>query len=167
MFGALLHPGPLAPSLNEVVRDGALLIAVLLFGDAVRNRRALVVETQERLQRIEEDREREAQELKAARLIQLQLLPEQLPSPPGWRILTLYRPARAAGGDFYDFLELPDGQLALVVGDVTDKGIPAALVMATTLSILRADVTLSTRGRAACSDEPTTASGTRSRTPCS
>jgi serine phosphatase RsbU (regulator of sigma subunit) len=48
-------------------------------------------------------------------------------------------PAGAVGGDFYDFIELPDGQLALVVGDVTDKGIPAALVMATTHSILRSD----------------------------
>ena len=49
-----------------------------------------------------------------------------------------YQPAREVGGDFYDFLELPDGRLGLVIGDVTDKGVPAALVMATTRAILRA-----------------------------
>ncbi len=139
LFGAVLDPGPLVQDINEIVRDGALLAAVLLFGDAVRTRRALMAETQERLQRAEADREREAQERKAARLIQLQLLPEELRSPPGWRVSTFYQPAQEVGGDFYDFLELPDGQVALVVGDVTDKGIPAALVMATTLSILRVD----------------------------
>ena len=42
------------------------------------------------------------------------------------------------GGDFYDFIELPDGLIGLVVGDVTDKGIPAAMVMAATRSVLRA-----------------------------
>ncbi len=49
-----------------------------------------------------------------------------------------YRPAREVGGDFYDFIELPDGRLGIVVGDVTDKGVPAALVMASTRSVLRA-----------------------------
>ena len=49
-----------------------------------------------------------------------------------------YRPARTVGGDFYDFIELPDGKVGLVVGDVTDKGVPAAMVMAATRSVLRA-----------------------------
>jgi serine phosphatase RsbU (regulator of sigma subunit) len=100
---------------------------------------AAVAETSEQLRRAEEDREREAQELSAARVIQQQLLPKELPTLPGWRIAAYYQPARAIGGDFYDFLELPDGQLALVAGDVTDKGIPAALVMTTTHSIFRGD----------------------------
>jgi serine phosphatase RsbU (regulator of sigma subunit) len=68
-----------------------------------------VAETSERLRRAEEDREREAQELSAARVIQQQLLPKELPSLPGWRLASYYQPARAVGGDFYDFLELPDG----------------------------------------------------------
>jgi serine phosphatase RsbU (regulator of sigma subunit) len=62
---------------------------------------------------------------------------------PSWRGGTS-RPItvpRAVGGDFYDFIELEDGRLGLVVGDVTDKGVPAALVMATTRSILRAAAT--------------------------
>jgi serine phosphatase RsbU (regulator of sigma subunit)/anti-sigma regulatory factor (Ser/Thr protein kinase) len=82
-------------------------------------------------------RERIEQELQVARLIQQTLLPKSEPILPGWQISAHYQPARAVGGDFYDFIEMPDGRLAIVVGDVTDKGVPAALVMATTRSILR------------------------------
>jgi serine phosphatase RsbU (regulator of sigma subunit) len=139
LYAVLWYPGPPGPVLGELLRDGSLLVAVLLLGDAVRSHRALMAEASERLRRAEEDREREARELSAARVIQHQLLPKEMPSLPGWRIAAYYGPARAVGGDFYDFLELPDGQLAIVTGDVTDKGIPAALVMATTHSILRGD----------------------------
>lgn len=83
-------------------------------------------------------RERIAQELRIARFIQQTLLPEDVPSLPGWQVAAHYQPAREVGGDFYDFLDLPAGRLGLVVGDVTDKGVPAALVMATTRAILRA-----------------------------
>jgi serine phosphatase RsbU (regulator of sigma subunit) len=113
--------------------------AIGLWATAFVRQVAAVAETSERLRRAEKDREREAQELSAARVIQQQLLPKELPSHPGWRLASYYQPARAVGGDFYDFLELPDGQLAIVTGDVTDKGIPAALVMTTTHSIFRGD----------------------------
>ena len=113
--------------------------AIGLWATAFVRQVTAVAETSERLRRAEEDRGREAQELSAARVIQQQLLPKELPSLPGWRLASYYQPARAVGGDFYDFLELPDGQLALVAGDVTDKGIPAALVMTTTHSIFRGD----------------------------
>ncbi|MGH2604584.1 MAG: PP2C family protein-serine/threonine phosphatase, partial [Dehalococcoidia bacterium] len=136
LFGLL---GPLEPALNDLVRDGTLMIAVLMAGEATRSHRALMAATAERLRRAEDDRKREERELSAARVIQQQLLPKEWPSLPGWHIAAYYQPARAVGGDFYDFLELPDGQIALVTGDVTDKGIPAALVMATTHSILRGD----------------------------
>jgi serine phosphatase RsbU (regulator of sigma subunit) len=132
LYAVLWYPGPPGPVLDELVRDGALLAAVLLFGDAVRSHRALMAESYERLRR-------EARELSAARVIQQQLLPRELPSLPGWRMAAYYRPAREVGGDFYDLLELPNGQLVLVSGDATDKGIPAALVMATTHSILRGE----------------------------
>ncbi|MBI3941860.1 MAG: SpoIIE family protein phosphatase [Chloroflexi bacterium] len=82
--------------------------------------------------------ERLEQELRVARLIQQTLLPETMPEIAGWQIAALYQPARAVGGDFYDFHPLPDGRLGIVIGDVTDKGMPAALVMATVRSILRA-----------------------------
>jgi serine phosphatase RsbU (regulator of sigma subunit)/anti-sigma regulatory factor (Ser/Thr protein kinase) len=85
-----------------------------------------------------QERERIEQELRVARLIQQTLLPKELPALPGWQMAAHYQPARAVGGDFYDFLALPRGRLGLVIGDVTDKGVPAALVMATTRAVLRA-----------------------------
>ena len=83
------------------------------------------------------DRERIEQELKVAQLIQQQFLPKSLPDLPSWHVAAFYRPARSVGGDFYDFIPLPDGRLMVVIGDVTDKGVPAALVMASTHALLR------------------------------
>jgi serine phosphatase RsbU (regulator of sigma subunit)/predicted ester cyclase len=94
-----------------------------------------------RKQRLEQEireRERVEQELRVARSIQQASLPEQVPQLEGWQITPFYRPAREVGGDFYDFLELEDGRLGLVVGDATGKGVPAALVMASARSMLRA-----------------------------
>lgn len=82
-------------------------------------------------------RERLEQELRIARLVQQTLLPQVLPTLEGWHIAAHYRPARSVGGDFYDFLQYDDGRLGLVIGDVTDKGVPAALVMASTRATLR------------------------------
>lgn len=83
------------------------------------------------------DRERIEQELKIAQLIQQQFLPKNIPELPSWHVAAFYRPARTVGGDFYDFIPLPDGRVMFVVGDVTDKGVPAALVMASTHALLR------------------------------
>ena len=85
-----------------------------------------------------QERERIEQELRVARLIQQTLLPKHVPDLPGYQLAAYYQPAREVGGDFYDFLELDNGHLGLVVGDVTDKGVPAAIVMATTRTMLRA-----------------------------
>jgi serine phosphatase RsbU (regulator of sigma subunit)/anti-sigma regulatory factor (Ser/Thr protein kinase) len=84
------------------------------------------------------ERERIQQELQVARLIQQTLLPQELPQVAGWQVDAYYQPAQAVGGDFYDFIYFDDGRIAFIVDDVTDKGVPAALVMATTRSILRA-----------------------------
>ena len=83
-------------------------------------------------------RERMEQELRKAQLIQRSLLPEALPRLSGWRLATYYQPARVVGGDFYDFIPFEDGRLGLLIGDATGKGIPAALVMTTTCTMLRA-----------------------------
>ncbi|MBI3977825.1 MAG: SpoIIE family protein phosphatase [Chloroflexi bacterium] len=83
-------------------------------------------------------RERIEQELRVARSIQLALLPRDVPALPGWELSAYYQPAREVGGDFYDFLSLSDGRVGLIIGDVADKGVPAALLMATTRSVLRA-----------------------------
>jgi serine phosphatase RsbU (regulator of sigma subunit)/anti-sigma regulatory factor (Ser/Thr protein kinase) len=85
----------------------------------------------------ERQRERLEQELRVARIVQETLLPKQVPDIPNWRISAHWQPARAVSGDFYDFFHFPDGKLGLVIADVTDKGIPAALVMATTRNMLR------------------------------
>ena len=85
------------------------------------------------------ERERLEQEMRVATLIQQQFLPRELPNLPEWQIAAYYGPARAVGGDFYDFIEMPGGRIGIAVGDVTDKGVPAALVMARTHSILRAE----------------------------
>ena len=82
--------------------------------------------------------ERIQHELRVAQLIQKTLLPKDLPALPGWQISEYYQAARQVGGDFYDFIYFDDGRLGLVIGDVTDKGVPAALLMATTRSVLRA-----------------------------
>src|SRR5215207_5414048 len=88
---------------------------------------------------VQEIRERELveQELEVARTIQQASLPEEVPKLEGWEISPYYQPAREVGGDFYDFHLLSEGRLGVVVGDATGKGVPAALVMSTTLGMLR------------------------------
>lgn len=82
--------------------------------------------------------ERIAQELRVAHLIQQHFLPKELPKLDGWYVAAYYQPALEVGGDFYDFITLTGGLLAIVIGDVTDKGVPAAMVMAAARSFLRA-----------------------------
>ena len=84
------------------------------------------------------ERERLEQELKVARIIQQTLLPKNLPEVRGWKLAAHWQPARAVGGDFYDFIQLDNGSMVIIIADVTDKGVPAALVMASARSILRA-----------------------------
>jgi PAS domain S-box-containing protein len=93
-----------------------------------------------------QERQRIEQELRVARLIQQTLLPKTLPGLPGYDVAAYYQPAREVGGDFYDFLELEDGRLGLIVGDVSGKGVPAAIVMAITRTMLRAAYRLGSPG---------------------
>jgi serine phosphatase RsbU (regulator of sigma subunit) len=104
---------------------------------AIRMRREIQVR-EERLKQQAHARERIEQELHVARRIQQASLPEAVPALEGWEIYPSYLPAREVGGDFFDFLELEDGRLGLVVGDATGKGVPAALVMSTTCGMIRA-----------------------------
>jgi serine phosphatase RsbU (regulator of sigma subunit) len=93
-----------------------------------------------RKQRLEQEireRERVEQELSVAQRIQQASLPKEVPTLEGWQIAPYYQPAREVGGDFYDFHLLSEGRLGLVVGDATGKGVPAALVMATTCGMLQ------------------------------
>jgi len=83
------------------------------------------------------ERERVEQELRVARRIQQASLPREVPTLEGWQLTPYYRSAREVGGDFYDFHPLSEGSLGVVVGDATGKGVPAALVMSTTLGMLQ------------------------------
>jgi serine phosphatase RsbU (regulator of sigma subunit)/predicted ester cyclase len=94
-----------------------------------------------RRQRLEQEireRERMEQELKVARDIQQASLPKEVPELEGWQVSPYYQPAREVGGDFYDFFNLEDGRVGVVVGDATGKGMPAALVAEATSNMLRA-----------------------------
>src|SRR5215211_7978900 len=93
---------------------------------------------EQRLEQERMERERMEQELKVARSIQQASLPKEVPTLEGWQISPFYQPAREVGGDFYDFFELEDGRVGVVVGDATGKGIPAALVAEATSNMLRA-----------------------------
>lgn len=79
-------------------------------------------------------------ELELAREIQFSFLPGHCPDVPGYQIAAYYAPARSVGGDFYDFMRLSDTpmRLGIVIADVTDKGVPAALFMALSRTLLRA-----------------------------
>src|SRR5215217_381986 len=84
------------------------------------------------------ERERIEQDLRVARSIQQASLPEEVPTLEGWQISPLYQPAREVGGDFYDFFELDNARMGLAVGDATGKGVPAALAVTASCSMLRA-----------------------------
>jgi len=84
------------------------------------------------------EHERTMQELRVAREIQVSFLPEHCPSLPGWEIAADWRAAREVGGDFYDFIPLDEEHMGLVIADVSDKGVPAALFMSLTRTLVRA-----------------------------
>jgi serine phosphatase RsbU (regulator of sigma subunit)/predicted ester cyclase len=92
----------------------------------------------QRLEQEIRERERIEQELEVARRIQQASLPKEVPELEGWQISPYYQPAREVGGDFYDFFELEEGRVGVVVGDATGKGVPAALVVSATSSMIRA-----------------------------
>ena len=130
----LLNLGP-RMSEQEYSADDRKLLGDLAIQTAPAVRVAQLVRQQ---QREAQERERIEQELRIARLIQQTLLPKSVPELGDYQIAAYYQPAREVGGDFYDFLDFEDGHIGLIVGDVTDKGVPAAIVMATTRTMLRA-----------------------------
>ncbi len=78
------------------------------------------------------EKERLERELQVAHEIQLSILPRTAPSLAGYDFAAHLIPARAVGGDFFDFIPLGDHRLGIAIGDVTDKGVPAAIFMAQT-----------------------------------
>jgi serine phosphatase RsbU (regulator of sigma subunit) len=86
------------------------------------------------------EKQRMEQELVLARQIQSSLLPASCPNIHGYELAAEWRSARQVSGDFYDFFALPDGKWGILVGDVSDKGVPAALFMALSRSLIRSGV---------------------------
>jgi sigma-B regulation protein RsbU (phosphoserine phosphatase) len=76
-------------------------------------------------------------ELEVARQLQRDLLPSKAPELPGYTFAHSYRTANEIGGDYYDFLTLPDGRLVLVIGDASGHGMAAGLLMAIAAAVLR------------------------------
>ncbi len=85
-------------------------------------------------------RERLETEASLARQIQLTFIPDSLPRHPKWEFAARWETAREVGGDFYDVIELPDHKIGLFIADVADKGMPAALFMALTRTLMRAAI---------------------------
>lgn len=129
----LFRSGPRVYELEYTREDRALLNTL-----AAQVAPALSVAQLVRAQQAQvRERERIEQELRTAQAIQRTFLPKDTPALPGWRLIPYYQPAHEVGGDFYDFLMFEDGRVGLVIGDVTDKGIPAALVMTATRTMIR------------------------------
>lgn len=107
----------------------------------LKDKNSQLVQSMKELQEAHEqliEKEKMEVELATARNIQESMLPNNLPQLPGWHLTAAWQPALAVSGDFYDVVPLPDGRIALIVGDVSDRGVHAALVMTVTISMLRA-----------------------------
>ncbi len=94
----------------------------------------------ERLLSVAREKERLQSEIEIAREVQNQLYPKSMPATRTLRLTAVCQPARMVSGDYYDYLRIDDGRLALSMGDVAGKGISAALLMATLQSSLRAQL---------------------------
>lgn len=83
------------------------------------------------------EKQRMEEELNIARDLQMSMLPATCPEIEGFKIAAISTPAKEVGGDFYDFIEMGEGKLGLVVGDVTGKSVSGALVMSSSRSVFR------------------------------
>lgn len=79
-------------------------------------------------------------EIELAKQLQTSLIPQSMPHLEGWELAAYWKPAFEVAGDFYDFVPLADGRLGVAISDVSDKGLPSAIFMAITRSLIRASV---------------------------
>lgn len=97
---------------------------------------SFAIETVRLHEHVRHDQELQA-EMATAYRIQLSLLPTQRPQITGYSFEEFYNPARQVGGDYYDYVQLRDGRLAVLIGDVAGKGVPAALIVASITTLLK------------------------------
>ncbi len=129
---------------------GVLLVEEAAGGRRFRSRRLEIINgiaqqaslaiQNDRLQQEMVVRERLETEVQLARQIQQTFIPEKLPHHPEWELAARWKTARQVGGDFYDVIELSNHRLGLFIADVADKGVPAALFMALTRTLVRAAI---------------------------
>jgi serine phosphatase RsbU (regulator of sigma subunit) len=105
--------------------------------EAIEKRKGAENSLQQSLKQVEAYSRALNNELEKGRYYQRDFLPKRFPQLPGWEIAAAFFPARQVSGDFYDVFELPKGLVGLVIGDVADKGIGAALYMALLRSLIR------------------------------
>lgn len=138
----LLIARPFSEALDLVSQVAIPMIAVnaagmFIFAFIIKNL-LLEKKTREERDRFQGELERKSAELQIAREIQASFLPERIPDLPGYSIAAESLPAREVGGDFYDLISLPDRRVAVLIADVSDKGVPAALFMALSSMVMRA-----------------------------
>jgi hypothetical protein len=122
-WGTEFRFGPIGISGNYV---GEVLFCLGIFGVVLY-----------RFMRVTRDQARAAAELEAARIVQQILVPEEIPTIPGFFIDAVYQPAGQVGGDFYQVLPTPNGGLLAVIGDVSGKGMPAAMTVSLLVGTVR------------------------------
>jgi serine phosphatase RsbU (regulator of sigma subunit) len=105
--------------------------------DAINERKNAEKELQKSFKQVEAYSEALNNELEKGREMQTNFLPTQLVHKPGWELAAFFKPARQVAGDFYDVFDLPDGGVGIVIADVCDKGVGAALFMALFRSLIR------------------------------
>ncbi len=106
---------------------------------AIAHSAAIAIENA-RLYRVAVEKGRMERELQVAHELQASLLPRTTPQVPGWEFAAAWQPARQTSGDYYDFFAAREGEVGLVIGDVSGKGMAAALFMTLTRSIVRASL---------------------------
>jgi serine phosphatase RsbU (regulator of sigma subunit)/putative methionine-R-sulfoxide reductase with GAF domain/anti-sigma regulatory factor (Ser/Thr protein kinase) len=129
---------------------GVLLVEEAIGGRRFRNRRLEILNgvaqqvalafQNDIFQQERVSRDRLETEVQLARQIQETFIPKTLNAPQGWDLAARWRTALQMGGDFYDVINLADGRLGIFIADVADKGIPAALFMALTRTLMRAAI---------------------------
>ncbi len=121
--------------LGEVI--GAFRRMYRQISDAINNRKKAEKALQQSFQQVEAYSRVLNNELEKGRQMQINFLPSQLLQMPGWETAAFFKPARQVAGDFYDIFQLPEGSIGLVVADVCDKGVGAAMFMALFRSLIR------------------------------